>query len=247
MCCFSGRVRNVADTKIFARASKDDRQFLVYSMKFKADDAVAMILPLPVPKAPKEDAVKFISLEKYEKFFEDMYQGFPQPLSAPPPESRAGSAKEPKLKVVEVGSFEASFVPTVKDFARLDKRFRLPDDVWEKLGQYKDFGFAVFKLKAGEQTVHPMAFEFPRRDAKKLFFPTVHIHDGKVHDKAEFDHMLYCQIAEGESLGMFDWQESDSHAVNFMKCDKTEGIVTKDAHVYLREMHGKLKNEDVLV
>jgi hypothetical protein len=247
MCCFSGEVQNVADTKIFARASKDDRQFLVYSMKFKAAEAVAMILPLPVPKAPKDDAVKFVNLEKYESFFDDMYQGFPQPLSEPDRAADGPEPPKPDLEVVDVGSFEASFVPTVKDFARLDKRFRLPDDVWEKLGQYKDFGFAVFKLKAGEQSVHPMAFEFPRRDAKKLFFPTVHIHDGKVHDKAEFDHWLYCQIAEGERLGMFDWQESGSHAVNFVKCDKTEGIVVKDAHVYLREMHGEKKNEDVLV
>lgn len=247
MCCFSGRVEKVADTKIFARASKDGRQYLVYSMKFKADDAVAMILPLPVPKEPKEDAVKFINLEKYERFFDDMENGFPKPASEPPTRSLDGQRPKPALKVVEVGSFEASFLPTVKDFSRLDKRFRLPDDVWDKLGQYRDYGFAVFKLKAGEQKVHPMAFEFPRRDATKLFFPTVHIHDGKVHDKAGFDHALYCQIAEGESLPMFDWTESPSHAVNFMKIDKTEGIVEKDAHVYLRAMRGKLKNEDVLV
>jgi hypothetical protein len=191
--------------------------------------------------------VKFISLEKYEKFFEDMHNGFPPPVSAPETRSGDKPLADPELKVIEVGSFEASFVPTVKDFARLDKRFRLPDDVWEKLGQYKDFGFAVFKLKAGEQKVHPMAFEFPRRDATKLFFPTVHIHDGKVHDKAGFDHALYCQIAEGQSLPMFEWFESPSHAVNFMKIDKTAGIVKKDAHVYLRAMRGKLKNEDVLV
>lgn len=249
MCCFSGRVEKVADTKIFARASKDGRQYLVYSMKFKADDAVAMILPLPVPKEPKEDAVKFVNLEKYPDLFDDLRQGFPIPPSDAPPATRSGDKPlwAPPLKVEKVGSFEASFVPTIKDFARLDKRFRLPDDVWEKLGRYKDFGFAVFKLKAGEQKVHPMAFEFPRRDATKLFFPTVHIHDGKVHAKADFDHLLYCQVAEGQSLPMFDWAESDSHAVNFVKIDKSQGIVEKNAHVYRRGMHGKLKNEDVLV
>jgi hypothetical protein len=250
MCCFSGRVEKVADTKIFARASEKGRQFLVYSMKFKADEAVAMILPLPVPEKTKEDAVKFINLEKYEEFFSDLRDGFPIPPSdEPAPDSRdvPRPAAEPPLKVETVGSFEASFVPTVKDFARLDKRFRLPDDVWEKLGGYAKYGFAVFKLKAGDQKVHPMAFEFPRADDTKLFFPTVHIHDGKVHDKASFDHLLYCQIAEGQSLPMFAWEESPSHAVNFMKIDKTAGIVEKDAHVYLRRMYGKLKNEDVLV
>lgn len=246
MCCFSGRVEKVADTKIFARASEKGRQFLVYSMKFKSDEAVAMILPLPVPENPKEDEVKFINLEKYEDFFSDMRQGFLIPPAAPSTRAPRPDDNAP-LKVEKVGSFEASFVPTVKDFSRLDKRFRLPDDVWEKLGAYAKYGFAVFKLKAGEQKVHPMAFEFPRADDTKLFFPTVHIHDGKVHDKAGFDHLLYCQIAEDQSLPMFDWEESASHAVNFLKVDKTAGIVQKDAHVYKRVMRGKLKNEDVLV
>ncbi len=32
-----------------------------------------------------------------------------------------------------------------------------------------------------------MAFEFPHRDPTRLFFPTVHVHDGRVHARAEFD------------------------------------------------------------
>lgn len=250
MCCFSGPVQRVADTNIFARASAEGRQFLVYSMKFKADDAVAMILPLPVPKKPKEDAVKFINLEKYEDFFKDLKRGFPEPPTRRAPTEGVplpDAAPPRELKVIEVGSFEASFVPTVKDFARLDKRFRLPDGVWEKLGGYGDWGFAVFELKAGEQKVHPMAFEFPRRDANKLFFPTVHIHDGKVHDKAGFDHALYCQFAEGENAPSYGWRESPQHAAEFVKIDKAQGIVEKNAHVYLHEMRGRYKNEDVLV
>ena len=92
----------------------------------------------------------------------------------------------------------ASFVPAIKDFARLDKQFRLPDSVWEKLPLYKEFGFAVFKLKKpekGEQKVHPMAFEFPRASKNILFFPTVHIHDGTVPAKARFDHSLFARSA----------------------------------------------------
>ena len=108
--------------------------------------------------------------------------------------------------MVEVGSFVASFVPTVKDFSRLDEQFRLPDGTWDKLPAYKDYGFAVFKLKKGEQKVHPMAFEFPRADKTRLFFPTVHIHDGKVHDQAGFDHVLYCQGVDTRMR----WRESPS-------------------------------------
>jgi hypothetical protein len=149
MCCFSRKVKLVADTNIFARASKDGRQFLVYSMKFDAAEDLAMILPLPVPKAPAEDAVKFLNLEKYDNFFDEMRAGFP----APPPGNGGrgkGGDKAHGLAVVEVGSFIASFVPSVKDFARLDERFRLPTEVWQQLPQYRDAGFAVFQLKQGK-------------------------------------------------------------------------------------------------
>ena len=131
-----------------------------------------------------------------------------------------------KLEVVEVGSFEASFVPAIKDFARLDERFRLPTSVWEKLPQYKDYGFAVFKLKKGASKVHPMAFEFPRALKDVLFFPTVHIHDGTVPAKAKFDHSLFCQM-EGEAPLM--WEESPGLADGFMKVKETQGIIEGNA------------------
>lgn len=247
MCCFSGKVDVVADTNIFARASKDGRQFLVYSMKFKAGDDLAMILPIPTPKNSAEDAVKFINLEKYEAFFDDLNSGFPVPKSKDAPDRGKKDDKAPpkKLVVVEVGKFVASFVPTIKDFARLDKQFRLPDGVWEKLPQYKDFGFAVFKLKKPEQDVqkvHPMAFEFPRDDKQVLFFPTVHIHDGTVPAKAGFDHSLFCQIAEMAPMG---WEESPGHADSFVKVKETQGIVTPNAHVYRKLMKGTFANKDV--
>ncbi len=131
---------------------------------------------------------------------------------------------------------EASFVPTIADFDRLDERFRLPKETWHHLPQYNKFGFAVFKLKPGEKRIHPMAFEFPRSDSKRLFFPTVHIHDGEVHATADFDHILYCQ------------QNPDEHfrapASRFMRIDATKGIVAADSHCYMRRMTGKLKNED---
>src|SRR5262249_62363241 len=145
MCCFSRPVDLVANTNIFARASKDGRQFLVYAMTLSAKEDLSMILPLPTPKDAKEDAVKFINLEKYADFFTDLLAGFPIPKGngrGPKPGDNHGT-----LKVVEVGSFEASFVPQVKDFSRLDERFRLPAEGWDKLPQYKDYGFTVFKLK----------------------------------------------------------------------------------------------------
>ena len=243
MCCFSRPVERVANTNIFARGGKEGRQFLVYSMTLSAKEDLAMILPNPVPKESKDDAVRFINLEKYPDFFQDMNKGFPPP----PPLSAAGSraAKAKPLPVVEVGSFEASFVPTVKDFERLDERFRLPTEVWDKLPLYKDYGFTVFKLKKGAKTIHPMAFEFPRRKPERIFFPTVHIHDGKVRDTAMFDHLLFCQRSETETDPILKWEESTQPARFFMKLDKSQGLLDPDAHCYIRGIHGQQKNEDV--
>jgi hypothetical protein len=203
-----------------------------------------MILPIPTPKGAAEDAVKFINLEKYPDFFDDMLKGFP-------PEPTRGKKSDDKsppknaLAVVEVGKFVASFVPAIKDFARLDKQFRLPDGVWEKLPQYKEFGFAVFKLKKpekDEQKVHPMVFEFPRLDKRVLFFPTVHIHDGTVPAKAKFDHNLFCQ---GKDFAPVEWRESPALADSFMKVKQTQDIVDANAHVYWKEMRGTFENKDV--
>jgi hypothetical protein len=247
MCCFSRRVDHVNNTNIFARAGKDNKQFLVYSMALSTKEDLAMILPIPTPKASKEDAVRFISLEDYPAFFADILKGFPAPRSlgtkSIDPERKKDDA--PKLKVVEVGAFEASFVPQVKDFARLDERFRLPASTWDSLPVYGNYGFAVFKLKKGKTKVHPMAFEFPRADKKKLFFPTVHIHDGKVHKTAEFDHILYCQVRGGEDV--LEWTESPGLAGGFVKVSKTAGIVEKDAHAYQRIIRGRKTNQDTWV
>jgi len=246
MCCFSGKVDIVSNTNIFARATKGGGQYLVYSMQFKAGNDLAMILPIPTPKDSAEDAVKFINLEKYAKFFTDLQSGFPIPKDREPKPSDKKEARPPSaLVVVEVGSFVASFVPTAKDFAKLDKLFRLPDGVWDKLPRYKDFGFAVFKLKKtekGEQKVHPMAFEFPCADKELLFFPTVHIHDGSVPAKAGFDHSLFCQLTGDVPLS---WDESTSLADTFVKVKETQGIVDGNAHVYRKLMKGSFENKDV--
>jgi hypothetical protein len=248
MCCFSGPVEEVANTRIFARGTKEGGQIIVYSMELESAREVAMILPLPVKQPAKEDAVRFISLKEYPDFFDDMEAGFPRPNSEP---SRGGPLPtpdvlaEPKLVVVEVGDFIASFVPTVADFARVDERFRLGANVWNKLPIYKDSGFAVFQLKRGKQKVHPMAFEFPRRNPEQLFFPTVHIHDGQVHPTADFQHLLYCQ-AEGKNL--MRWRESPQPAGMFMtKLAKAPGVVEPDQHCYRSAIRGKYKNADVLV
>ena len=249
MCCFSQPVISVSATNIFARAGQDGRQFVAYSMTLNAEKELAMVLPLPVKASAEESDVHFIDLSGYPDFFADLQRGFPVPASGSSFGcSRSVSARfAGPLKVLSVGNFEASYVPTMKDFSRLDERFRIADGVWRKLPQYHDYGFAVFKLKYGELTVHPMAFSFPRRDSRNLFFPTVHIHDGEVHPEAEFDHVLYCQPQEHEPLQVRDWRESPGNAGRFMKVNTAKGLIAPEQHCYQKQLRGRLPNRDTLV
>jgi hypothetical protein len=240
MCCFSGKVEAVQSTRIFARASAGDRQYLVYEMMVHAREDLAMILPVPVPPRAAEDAVRFIALDDFRYFFGALDSAFPYDISrgiAP----AASQARARTLEVVEVGDFVASFVPSLPDFDRLDRRFRLSPKVWDALPGYRDFGFAVFTLRAGRREVHPMAFDFPRRDPTRLFFPTVHVHDGKVHGKARFDHVLFRQGPPRDG-----WQPSRGPAGQFLHSDD-HGLVDRDALLYRLELRGKLPNVDTYV
>lgn len=264
MCCFSRPVEHVSQTSIFARPLVNGRQVLVYSMSFKAAGELAMILPLPVPPGPAEDAVRFVSLEGYDDFFTDVKKAFPVVFAA---QARGRSLElaanaQPALVVHDVGDFEASFVPRLADFERLDERFKLAPDVWDQLPRYADWGFAVFKLKGSAEAglldrlrrrggaeakqVHPMAFEFPRRDPDSLFFPTVHIHDGEVHAKALFDHALYCQPgAAPEAVdGQIAWEESTDPLGQFVNAERSQGLIDPDAVCYRRPLIGMHENRD---
>ena len=248
MCCFSQPVVSVSATNIFARPADEGSQFIVYSMTLKARSDLAMVLPLPVKNGTDENGLTFIDLSDYPGFFADLRKGFPAPAVTAGTKGRAYEATAaPALAVIQVGSFEASFVPTSKDFSRLDERFRISDAAWKKLPTYSDYGFAVFKLKSGESKVHPMAFSFPRRNTKSLFFPTVHIHDGEVHSRAKFDHTLYCQPGELERPTIHEWQESYANASRFMTVDKSKGLILGDQHCYQKQLRGMLPNRDTLV
>jgi hypothetical protein len=247
MCCFSGAVRQVTSTRIFARHTGKGRQFLVYSMKYNAPRDVAMILPLPV-SAQEKDPVNFISLQQYAQFFEDVEAGFPRP---PQTRGLTSSAAMPgagaPLPVVEVGDFIASYVPSVDDFDRLDPQFAIPTQTWKQLPLYHDYGFAVFKLKAAARLrkVQPMSLSFATRYKGTLFFPTVHIHDGKVHPVEMFDHALYWQypglVHPGKEIA------TPGPAKDFVKIEKAKGIVDGDKVCYKREIYGKQPNQDILV
>ena len=212
-----------------------------------------MILPLPVSPGVTEDSVQFVNLAHYREFFVDLDSGFPKVIVGPPASFGAvsrGSIALPKLEVHRVGHFEASFVPSLSDFARLDPRFRIADSVWRALPQYEDWGFAVFKLIdlgrglfRKRRTIHPMALWFPTRDADRLFFPTVHIHDGRVHPNAQFDHLLYHQSRP--TVHGWRWETSVEPAARFVDLERARGLVDAELRMHRLSITGVNKNEDV--
>lgn len=247
MCCFSRPVERVSKTRIFARCIAAETQALVYQMNLKASEDLAMILPLPVHPGQRAEAVEFVNLEDYPEFFADLAKAFPVVMPASDSLSwrKGPNSQSAPLPVEQVGAFEASYVPRVADFPRLDERFRLPAGTWDKLPAYQDYGFAVFKLKPGEKKIHPMAMTFRTALTGTLFFPTVHIHDGLVHDKEDFDHTLYAQGWTNALLGGQDWEESPGLAEGAVKVKNTKGLVWGGGHLYRREIRGKRKNEDI--
>ena len=139
-------------------------QYLAYSLALGSDKDVAMILPLPVASNTPEDGVQFIDLHEYPSLFTDLEKLHPPKRSKDNGSNRGAGSVDlesyRKLEVKTVGSFEASFVPKVADFARLDERFRLPENTWDQLPAYKDFGRRR-DLSAGSYSRYPGAQDAP--------------------------------------------------------------------------------------
>jgi len=115
----------------------------------------------------------------------------------------------------------------------------LPSVLFDAVPHYADYGFAVFQLAPGEVTVHPMAMTFPTRTPDKLFFPTVHVHDGRFHATAKFDHALYYQ-RPGDAV------EHDEVAAMRPRKSYEDLVVTEQA-MARRTLHAKLPNADVWI
>ncbi len=264
MCCFSPVAAapsflarlfskrpelSVSETSLFARMEGSGEQVLVYSMKLTVAGDVAMVLPLPVVTGLGDGALTFVDLQAHAGFFADLEALFAmmEPLAKGGSGLRQ-SRSQPKLVVHEVGAFEASYVPTRRDFSRLDERFRIPDAVWDGLGRYDDFGFAVFRLAPGKKKhIHPMAFRFRTRDPSQLFFPTVHVHDGKVHPTADFDHTLYYQDTGLDPTGPRRDDVAGDPVSAMTAVKDFKGLVRAGEYVAKRTLHGDLPNVDTRV
>jgi hypothetical protein len=254
-------VKHVAKTKIFARQGENQKQILAYGMDSSIDQELAMILPIPVPRGVADDAVRFIDLSGYARMLVDLDAAFPAMMMRS--KSRgifaAQSRGGPPLQVHDVGDFQASFVPSREDLDRLDPRFTLPKDVWSQLRIYDDWGFVVCKLKPSVswfkrlfgtswKTLHPMAFEFPTREPEKLFFPTVHVHDGEVHERAMFDHSLIWQGRDTSVVSAeYDAAIDASTLAAGVFLSKTMGVIDPTLGARKITLMGELENQDTWV
>jgi len=245
MCIFTGEVEQVSATQIFARHLDDGRQAIIYAMSVVAPREVAMVLPLPISPLASEHDVEFFDLSGYHDLFDDLAKTFEIPFLDRASDLDLAFEDEPAgtLVVHEVGAFSASFVPTRADFARLDRRFQIPDRVFTKVPAYADFGFAVFQLRADDylQDIHPMAFAFPTRAPNALYFPTLHVHDGATPPPAAtFDHTLYCQRPNPPKT----WERSESSVEGDVDLARAKGLIAKGP-AYRRTMRGTFVNEDI--
>ena len=91
----------------------------------------------------------------------------------------------------------------------------------------------------------------------QIFFPTIHIHDGEVHDEEEFDHTLYLQSAAFDAASG-DYQDRDvvnpatgfarskGKAADFCEVDKCKDLLVADQLVHRKVMKGTLANTDIV-
>lgn len=230
MSSFSGTLTRVSNTRIFARATSNGTQYLVYQMDYAANGDIALILPLPIPSNTPADSVRFIDLVGYPDFFADIEKGFPYTRGVP----------ATRGKTRDDARAEAVFLSSAQEFSGLEEQFRIPKETWDKLPEYHDFGFAVFKIRADAPLRSPLALEYPMRNPNLLYFPTLHIRDGEAAEDANFDLDLFCQARSG-------WLRTYDVASSFMDIDKAQGVLDPGERVSRMTVQGMHPNSDILV
>jgi hypothetical protein len=96
-----------------------------------------------------------------------------------------------------------------------------------------------------------MAFSFRTRDPSTLFFPTVHVHDGRFHEEAEFDHIFYTQNepkrARARSWPTEFWMPGSEAASRYLSVRHTHSLVNPNAQCLQASLVGAWRNSDILV
>jgi hypothetical protein len=220
----------------------------VYAMAVTARVPVAMVLPVPVREGLGDQGLRFLDLSGYSRFFKDLDALFPRLHGRGRGKSLLIGSRAVPLKVHRVGAFVASYVPTEQDFDRLDPQFRVPAALGDLLfPRYPGWGYAVFQLAEDSlpQKVHPMAYAYQPRDLGRLFYPTVHVHDGRtVPEREHFDHTLYTQ----SDVFPCGWESGPLVPGQIhLDLERTQGLVRAEQPFHRIRIHGVRPNRDLVL
>lgn len=202
MCIISGNVNKVAKTNIFVAPLEDgQRQLTVYSNVVELlEEQGVMVLPFPyTPGRPTRihphagsAQVEFVDLSAYANLFDDL-KSVTLDLAPIPLSKSRGIPKS--LAVVDVGSYKASFVPTMDDFKHLDSsQFPVKPEVLAFMrSEYPAdaTAFVVCRLQQSK-AYHPFGY-IHRILSQRMFIPTMHYHfdADSATEESDWDHSIY--------------------------------------------------------
>ncbi|MCC6750577.1 MAG: hypothetical protein IT371_23145 [Deltaproteobacteria bacterium] len=256
MPCFTRPVAAVGQTQLYARAADDGGQLLAISATVAAREDLALLVPLPTPAGTAADAVRFLDLQSYPTFFDELGLGFtalPRAASAAPPRALRGTPRAHAIAPLEL-----SVAPDLASLARLDARFAPSPRLLARLAEYADFAFAVLRLtswggllahfrRPQARLVLPVALHFPRRWSDRLYFPTLAVHDGDDASEPELDHLCYCQPDERTEPHLARWERSAHAASSFVDPGRAQGLVDGRAPCHRLTLRGPRGNQDLVV
>jgi len=244
---FSLPVRVASTFNFFARAN-GDHQFLACNFRYQAESPFTLILPLPTPPDASANAVRFINLSGYDEFFGDLRRGFPNLTRDTGKQSFTDRLLEKVRDWLDLDTtqIEFAFFPNRTVLAQMHADWPVSDAVWTALEPYAECGLVALKLEAGANRLPPMAFEFPRRDSTELTFPTAH--NLPAAAAASLRHALYAQTAQRSLQWRISINAEDERplrARDFVKADRTLGLIDPDQPIVSRRLTGAIDNADV--
>lgn len=247
MGIFSTPVRVASTFNLFARASAD-LQLLACNFRYEADTPFALFLPLPTPPETPASAVRFINLSGYDEFFSDMRRGFPDLTRDTGKQSFTDRLLEKVRDWLDLDTtqIEFAFFPNRTVLADMREHWPVSDAVWMALDPYAECGLVGLKLEAGANRLPPVAFEFPRRNPDELTFPTAH--NLPQASAAMLRHALYAQTSKRSlqwRISISAEDERPLRAREFVKTDRTLGLIDPDQPIVSRRLVGTANNVDV--
>lgn len=213
MCIILTHVESVSNTQIYVSSSKSrKRQLTIYTNKVDTHVKNAMILPVPNPLS-----VELLNFKNYKKIFDDCRECFHHDDGSRNDRHMYRAAlsasfdSRPPLPVYTVGSYQASIVPSINDFDRVDTQIlRVNPQVFTLLKDTYDssFGFIICQLREGSHQYHPFAYTHEIHNCNLLFVPTLHYHLGETSVKADWDHTIYSPMTDLYTTGNYTFKDS---------------------------------------